>query len=208
MSRLQASRHVAARVLAPSSEALDTPLGPPRSLAVPGVCYSALRCLPRRDLHPLETNSVKQTLTSASSRRERGRSYPRPCRRTAWLQVGPPFKPCVRISRTRLPSGRSSRRITRTPNTEPAVTPFRGGQPSRHGPLGVEATVRGPLGRDPQSTLQLAHFGDGRRPIGGVGTGLAGHALTRPCAADMTTAGALPSCRVLPHGAQQYYGPL
>ncbi len=63
MSRLQASRHVAARVLAPSSEAFDTPLGPPRSLAVPGVCYSALRRLPRRDLHPLETNSVKQSLT-------------------------------------------------------------------------------------------------------------------------------------------------
>ena len=63
MSRLQASRHVAARVLAPSEEALDTPLGPPRSLAVPGVCYSALRHLPRRDLHPLETNSVKPMLT-------------------------------------------------------------------------------------------------------------------------------------------------
>ena len=63
MSRLQASRHVAARVLAPSAEALDTPLGPPRSLAVPGVCYSTLRHLPRRDLHPLETNSVKPMLT-------------------------------------------------------------------------------------------------------------------------------------------------
>ena len=47
---------------APSSEALDTPLGPQRSLAVPGVCYSALRRLPRRDLHPLERNSMKQTL--------------------------------------------------------------------------------------------------------------------------------------------------
>jgi hypothetical protein len=31
---------------------------------MPGVCYSALRRLPRRDLHPLETNSVKQTVTS------------------------------------------------------------------------------------------------------------------------------------------------
>ena len=61
MSRLQASRHVAARVLASSSEAFDTPLGPPRSLAMPGVYYSALRRLPRRDLHPLETNSMKQT---------------------------------------------------------------------------------------------------------------------------------------------------
>src|SRR2546422_1323446 len=62
LSRLQASRHVAARVLAPSVEALDTPLGPSRSLPMPGVCYSALRRLPRRDLHPLETNSVRQTM--------------------------------------------------------------------------------------------------------------------------------------------------
>jgi hypothetical protein len=29
---------------------------------LPGVCYSALRRLPRRDLHPLEKNSVKQTI--------------------------------------------------------------------------------------------------------------------------------------------------
>ena len=42
----------------------------PRSLAVPGVCYSALRDLPRRDLHPLETNSVERTRqASAPSRR-------------------------------------------------------------------------------------------------------------------------------------------
>ena len=62
LSRLQASRQVAARVLAPSAEALDTPLGPPGSLPMPGVCYSALRRLPRRDLHPLEMNDAKQTL--------------------------------------------------------------------------------------------------------------------------------------------------
>ena len=62
LSRLQASRSIAARVLAPSEEALDTPLGPPPSPAVPGVCYSALRRLPRRDLHPLEKNSVRQTI--------------------------------------------------------------------------------------------------------------------------------------------------
>ena len=34
------------------------PLGPRPSPATPGVCYSALRRLPRRDLHPLEKNSV------------------------------------------------------------------------------------------------------------------------------------------------------
>ena len=56
LSRLQASPDVAARVLAPSVEALDTPLGPHGSHRTSGVCYSALRRLPRRDLHPLETN--------------------------------------------------------------------------------------------------------------------------------------------------------
>ena len=60
LTRLQASLDVAARVLAPSVEALDTPLGPPGSLPMPGVCYSALRRLPRRDLHPLEMNGGEQ----------------------------------------------------------------------------------------------------------------------------------------------------
>ena len=63
MSRLQASLHVAARGLAPSEEASDTPLGPRPSPVVPGVCYSALRRLPRRDLHPLEKNSVTQPVS-------------------------------------------------------------------------------------------------------------------------------------------------
>jgi hypothetical protein len=56
LSRLQASRDVAARVLALSGETLDTPLGPRDSHPAPGVCYPALRRLPGRDLHPLETN--------------------------------------------------------------------------------------------------------------------------------------------------------
>src|SRR5258708_4123652 len=60
LTRLQASRKVAARGLAPSEEAFDTPLGPHDSRRAPGVCYSALRRLPRRDFHPLETNSLKQ----------------------------------------------------------------------------------------------------------------------------------------------------
>jgi hypothetical protein len=62
LSRLQASLDVAARVLAPSVEACDTPLGPQDSHLAPGVCYSALRCLPRRDLHPLETNDAMTAL--------------------------------------------------------------------------------------------------------------------------------------------------
>ena len=63
LSRLQASLHVAARGLAPSEEAFDTPLGPRPSPAAPGVCYSALRRLPRRDLHPLEKNSVTRAVS-------------------------------------------------------------------------------------------------------------------------------------------------
>ena len=62
LTRLQASRDVAARVLAPSVEAFDTPLGPRDSRHAPGVCYSALRRLPRRDLHPLEKNDAMRTL--------------------------------------------------------------------------------------------------------------------------------------------------
>ena len=62
LTRLQASLHVAARGLAPSVEASDTPLGPRDSHRASGVCYSALRCLPRRDSHPLETNDGMRTL--------------------------------------------------------------------------------------------------------------------------------------------------
>jgi hypothetical protein len=67
LTRLQTSRDVAARGLAPSVEAFDTPLGPRESPRVAGVCYSALRCLPRRDLHPLESND--KTVALARSRR-------------------------------------------------------------------------------------------------------------------------------------------
>jgi hypothetical protein len=62
VSRLQASRDVAARGLAPSVEALDTPLEPRESPRALGVCYSALRRLPRRDLHPLEKNDAMTAL--------------------------------------------------------------------------------------------------------------------------------------------------
>ena len=63
LSRLQASRHVAARVLASSVEAFDTPLGPRGSHRTPGVCYSALRGLPRRDSHPLERDSGRPAVS-------------------------------------------------------------------------------------------------------------------------------------------------
>lgn len=60
LSRLQASLHVAARVLAPRRAALavgrafDTPLGPADLSSKPGVCYPAHRRLPGRDFHPWE----------------------------------------------------------------------------------------------------------------------------------------------------------
>jgi len=79
LTRLQASRDVAARVLAPSVEAFDIPLGPPGSLPMPGICYSALRRLPRRDLHPLEMNGVKRSDLNAPLRRDApwARFYPK-----------------------------------------------------------------------------------------------------------------------------------
>ena len=73
---------------------------------------------------------------------------------------------------------------------------------------GMEAAFRGLLGRDPESTLQLAHFVDERTVTGVIGTGPAGHALARPCAPDVTTAGILPSRRVVRRDDRHYYGPL
>ena len=70
---------------------------------------------------------------------------------------------------------------------------------------GVEAPRRGPLSRGPKASLQLAHLVERRTPLGGVGSGLAGHALARPCDYAVSTAGALPSGRVLLHGPPQYY---
>jgi hypothetical protein len=72
----------------------------------------------------------------------------------------------------------------------------------------MEASTRGSLGCDPESALQLAHVVDGRGPTGGVGSGPAGHALARPCVPDLTTAGALPSRRVVRRDDSRYYDPL
>jgi hypothetical protein len=72
----------------------------------------------------------------------------------------------------------------------------------------MEAAFRGSLGRDPESTLQLAHFVGGRVPTGVSGTGPAGHALARPRAFDVPTAGALPSRRVVRRDDSRYYDPL
>ena len=72
----------------------------------------------------------------------------------------------------------------------------------------MEATFRGSLGRDPESTLQLAHVVDHPVVVGVIGTGRAGHALARPCALDVPTAGALPSRRVIRRDDRRYYDPL
>ena len=72
----------------------------------------------------------------------------------------------------------------------------------------MKASARLPLGRTPESALQLAHFVDGLASTGVIGTGLAGHALARACAADVAPAGTLRSARVLRRGPRHYYGPL
>jgi hypothetical protein len=73
---------------------------------------------------------------------------------------------------------------------------------------GMEASARLPLGRTPESALQLAHFVEGLASPGVVGTGPAGHALARPCSSDLAPAGTLRSARVVRHGPRHYYGPL
>ena len=72
----------------------------------------------------------------------------------------------------------------------------------------VEAPSRRPLGRGPQSSLQLSHFV--ARPTAGgvVRSALGGHSLALTCFADMTTAGTLPSGRVVRRDPRRYLGPL
>src|SRR6266446_6661041 len=72
----------------------------------------------------------------------------------------------------------------------------------------MEAALRGSLGCDPESTLQLAHVVHRPTPMWVIGTGHAGHALARACTFDLTTAGALPSRRVVRRGDLRYYDPL
>src|SRR5215211_2125112 len=72
----------------------------------------------------------------------------------------------------------------------------------------MKTSARLPLGRTPESTLQLAHFVVGLASPGVVGTGRAGHALTRACSVDIAPAGTLRSTRVMRRGPPHYYGPL
>src|SRR5882672_3653863 len=72
----------------------------------------------------------------------------------------------------------------------------------------VETSARLPLGRTPESALQLAHVVDGLASTGVVGTGPAGHALARARSADVAPAGTLRSTRVVRREPRHYYGPL
>lgn len=73
---------------------------------------------------------------------------------------------------------------------------------------GVEAPSRGPLGRGPQSSLQVAYFLARRRAAGVVRSALGGHSLARACADDTATPGTLPYRGVVPHRDRRYYDPL
>ena len=117
----------------------------------------------------------------------------------------------MRISRTWLPGERSGRDITQAPENgmvHPPTMPPGGRHLSRSERAGHGSGAPGIAWPRPKSAMQLAHFVDGLAPTGGVGTGPAGHALARPCVADVLTAGALPSCRVVRRGDHQYYDPL
>jgi site-specific DNA recombinase len=83
----------------------------------------------------------------------------------------------------------------------------------------VEAPLRGSLGCCPQPALQLLHVVARLPAAGVVRSGPARHSLARTCFADMTTAGTLPSRRVVRRGvrsrgarcmrlALRYYDPL
>jgi hypothetical protein len=80
----------------------------------------------------------------------------------------------------------------------------------------VEAPSRCPLGCGPELPLQLSHVVVWLITTGVVRSGLAGHSLALTRLLSMTTAGTLPSSRVMPHGLRRlgsrltvrYYDPL
>ena len=98
---------------------------------------------------------------------------------------------------------------------KPISTPAEG----RHSPAG-DRTKRGNtgcpvlLGCGPELPLQLSHFVARHQVDGVVRHGLAGHSLALTRSTSMTTAGTLPSSRVMPHGLRRslrpvrYYDPL
>jgi len=119
-----------------------------------------------------------------------------------WSSARSIVRPC--------PSGqRLRRRGNRLACHRQVVTPT-GWVLHRHTP------ARCPLGYGPELPLQLSHFVARHVVDGVVRSGLAGHSLALTRSISMTTAGTLPSSRVMPHGlrrfglrlAQRYYDPL
>ena len=82
--------------------------------------------------------------------------------------------------------------------------------------LHMHAPARCPLGCGPELPLQSSHFVAWLIATGVVRSGHAGHSLALTRSTSMTTAGTLPSSRVMPHGLRrlgsrlglQYYDPL
>src|SRR5205085_10729729 len=97
-----------------------------------------------------------------------------------------------------------------------ASTPHARCQPCISGRTTHEAPCRCPLGCGPELPLQLSHVLAWLFATGVVRSGLAGHSLALTRLSNMTTAGTLPSSRVMPHGLRpcsvgrtvQYYAPL
>ena len=73
---------------------------------------------------------------------------------------------------------------------------------------GVKTSLRRPLGRGPQSPLQVAHFLARPTAAGVVRSGRAGHSLARACSSHTTTPGTLPSRGVVRRRDPWYYDPL
>jgi hypothetical protein len=71
----------------------------------------------------------------------------------------------------------------------------------------VEASSRCPLGCGPELPLQLSHFVAAVSCVGVVRLGLAGHSLALTRSFSMTTAGTLPSSRVMPHSLRRGFLP-
>ena len=118
-----------------------------------------------------------------------------------WSSTRSIVRPC--------PKGQALHRSVRAASHQQGVTP--------HGSvLPLLASARCPLGCGPELPLQLSHFVVGLSSVGVVRSGLAGHSLALTRSISMTTAGTLPSSRVMPHGLRrlglrlgvQYYGPL
>jgi hypothetical protein len=69
--------------------------------------------------------------------------------------------------------------------------------------LHMHAPARCPLGCGPELPLQLSRSCNRLDADGVLRSGLAGQSLTLTCYLSMTTAGTLPSSRVMPHGLRR-----